>query len=486
MEQTRLSILSPPDFDPDIDITIYMDIATNPGPVNTTSRSDKNCLKVLYLNARSVKSFVPIDNYKPSNKICKIALLQELVYGGNYEVVCICETWLNNTVYDSELLPGFNVFRQDRIGKIGGGVLIGVKEDLQVTQRTDLERDGVELLVVQLNKANIKPVILYVYYRPPGSSSDCLNLLNNSLLSNPESSCIVLVGDFNILSISWSDNDSTPITSGGCPNGEILCELIGDNFFQQFVIGPTHSAGNKLDLLFCNRAESISNVLTSPADEHNFPTDHYVIEFSICTKFSRAKPVRRIIYDYSHTDFPALRKAFSETSLDISLTDSIDDCWKQWKDKFLSIVTCFVPTKTIQDINSPPWIDGEVRHLIRKKYTALRKYRNNKTADRKLKLRSLCQQIKYAIRAKHKTYLAKIEASLKDNPKMFWKYHRSILHHRSSLNPIITFNNSTAKSPKEKAELFNTYFCSVFRAAQTAMSPDASIPLILPLPNCPT
>ena len=38
---------------------------------------------------------------------------------------------------------------------------------------------------------------------------------------------------------------------------------------------------------------------------------------------------------------------------------------------------------------------------------------------RKLKLRSLCQQIKYAIRAKHKTYLAKIEASLKDNPKMF-------------------------------------------------------------------
>ena len=40
--------LSPPDFDPDIDITIYMDIATNPGPVNTTSRSDKNSLKVLY------------------------------------------------------------------------------------------------------------------------------------------------------------------------------------------------------------------------------------------------------------------------------------------------------------------------------------------------------------------------------------------------------------------------------------------------------
>jgi hypothetical protein len=158
-------------------------------------------------------------------------------------------------------------------------------------------------------------MILYVYYRPPSSSSDGLSLLNNSLPSNPESSCIVLVGDFNIPSISWSDNDSTPISSGGCAISEVLCELIGDNFLQQFVEGPPHAAGNKLDLLFCNRAEVLSNVLTSPSDEHNFPTDHHIIEFNIRTKFTRAKPVRCVIYDYNHADFPALRRALSETSL---------------------------------------------------------------------------------------------------------------------------------------------------------------------------
>ena len=151
----------------------------------------------------------------------------------------------------------------------------------------------------------------------------------------------------------------------------------------------------------------------------------------------------------------------------------------QWKDKFLSIVTSFVPIKTIQDTNSPPWIDGEVRHLIRKKYTALRKYRKNKTADRKIKLRTLCQQIKYAIRAKHNLYLAKIEASLNEDPKMFWKYHKAILHHHTSLNPTITLNNRTAKSPKEKAELFNTYFCSVFRPAKTTMNPDDSTSFLI-------
>ena len=134
---------------------------------------------------------------------------------------------------------------------------------------------------------------------------------------------------------------------------------------------------------------------------------------------------------------------------------------------FLSIVTTFVPTKLVPDTNSPPWIDGEVRHLIRKKYTALRHYRKNKTSARKIKLRNLCQKIKYAIRNKHKMYIAKIEASFKDNPKMFWSYHKAILHHRSTTNPVITFKNHTATSPKEKAELFNTYFCSVFRPAQS-------------------
>ena len=454
-------------------ILLAGDIATNPGPAQSRRTPDNNCLEVLHLNARSVKSFVSTDNMIPARKVCKITLLQDLVHGSNYEVICIRETWLNNTITDPEPLPGFNIFRQDRTGKIGGGVLIAVKEGLQVTRRSDLERDGVELLVVQLNKANIKPVILYVHY-PPSSSSDGPSTPNNSLLSNPESSCIVLVGDPNIPPISWSDNDSTPISSGGCANSEVLCDLIGDNFLQQFAEGPTHAAGNKLDLLFCNRAEVIPNVPTSPSDEHNLPTDHYIIEPNTSTKFTRAKLVRRVTHDHNHADFPAPRRAQPETSLDITLTGSIDDCWMQWKDKFLSIVTSFVPIKTIQDTNSPPWIDGEVRHLISKKHTALRKYRKNKTADSKTKPRTPCQQIKYAIRAKHNPHLAKIEASLNENPKMLRKHHKAILHHHTSPNPTITFNNRTAKSPKEKAELFNTYFCSVFRPAKTTMNPDDS------------
>lgn len=39
-----------------------------------------------------------------ASKVCKITLPQQLVYRGNYDVVCVCETWLKNSVMDCELL----------------------------------------------------------------------------------------------------------------------------------------------------------------------------------------------------------------------------------------------------------------------------------------------------------------------------------------------------------------------------------------------
>jgi hypothetical protein len=57
-------------------ILLAGDIATNPGPVQSCRTPDNNCLEVLYLNARSVKSFVSTDNI-PARNVCKITLLQD-------------------------------------------------------------------------------------------------------------------------------------------------------------------------------------------------------------------------------------------------------------------------------------------------------------------------------------------------------------------------------------------------------------------------
>jgi hypothetical protein len=130
-------------------------------------------------------------------------------------------------------------------------------------------------------------------------------------------------------------------------------------------------------------------------------------------------------------------------------------------------VNNFIPVKFVTDTNSPPWIDGEVRHFIRKKYTALKKFRQSKSAARKHKLRTLSQTIKYLVRRKYREYLAKIKDSFQDKPKLFWSYHKSILHHRVSSNAELSFKGVTAKTAAHKAELFNMYFSSVFTPSRS-------------------
>ena len=162
-----------------------MDVQINPGPTKHSSFPSHDHLKSLYLNARRLKAFVH-SNEDPSAKVCKIYLLQDLVYSGDHDLIRICETWLNNTVFSSELLTGYSIFRKDRTGQTGGGVLVAVKNEFKVSRRTYLEREKTEMVVVEL-VTNGKPLLLYIFYRPPGSTPEILFRLNSSLKSTQTS-----------------------------------------------------------------------------------------------------------------------------------------------------------------------------------------------------------------------------------------------------------------------------------------------------------
>jgi hypothetical protein len=113
------------------------------------------------------------------------------VYSATCDIVCICETWLNATVLSSELLPGYSIFRRDRVRKIGGGVLVAVKNNivLHVTRRLDL-------------RCRCQSTLLYTFYRPPDSCPDAIQHLNSSLQDTHESSCVILIGDLTFLQLT--------------------------------------------------------------------------------------------------------------------------------------------------------------------------------------------------------------------------------------------------------------------------------------------
>ena len=79
---------------------------------------------------------------------------------------------------------------------------------------------------------------------------------------------------------------------------------------------------------------------------------------------------------------------------------------------------------------------------------SLDKYRKRRTDNRKQKLRELSQAVKNLVKRKHRDYLLKIQDS-RDNPKLFWSYHKAVFHHRSTqLLHIISYKdkNQTTSS----------------------------------------
>jgi hypothetical protein len=171
-------------------------------------------------------------------KFAKLPYFSKLVYSGDYDIVSVCEIWLNDSV--RELLKGYSIFRKDRVERNGGGVLVAVKDTISVERRFDLEYNSIELVIVELSQLNNQSIILYTYYRPPGSPLDDIQQLSSSLANIPESSYVLLVGDFNLPAIDWSFDQPSPSNVGGHLEDK-FCELFADYFLEQLIPGPDAS-----------------------------------------------------------------------------------------------------------------------------------------------------------------------------------------------------------------------------------------------------
>ena len=163
--------------------------------------------------------------------------------------------------------------------------------------------------------------------------------------------------------------------------------------------------------------------------------------------------------DYKNGNFDDLRGSLANVPFNLAASVDIDEYWVNWKDLFLSAVKDHIPIKTVRDNNSPPWIDTEVRRPDPEKIRRVKAIpRKNKTPERKQKRRTLSQQTKLLIRAKHRQYLTKIESSFKDNPKLFWSYHKAFLGNRSGVKAIIPYKGETAEKTSRQSRAFEQVF----------------------------
>ena len=112
----------------------------------------KRGLYFVHLNARGI--------------LPKMEELDILALSTKAAIIAVTETWLDNTICDNEVcIPGYSIQRKDR-NREGGGVCIFIRNNINFN-RSDIDKDDLEFLAIDIMMPKSKPIILRVGYRPP-------------------------------------------------------------------------------------------------------------------------------------------------------------------------------------------------------------------------------------------------------------------------------------------------------------------------------
>ncbi|XP_033217669.1 uncharacterized protein LOC117173296 [Belonocnema kinseyi] len=155
-----------------------------------TQQLNKTYMSLFYQNTRGLNTKLNLVHNFPDNEL--------------YDFIIVTESWLKPTLPNNYIFYAnqLDVFRDDRIGQRGGGVLIGVKPYLHASiinlaHILDLDFNinivGIKVIIKSI------PLILLAIYCPPDITILQLSTFIDNLQDLHDLQCpnIVIIGDFN-------------------------------------------------------------------------------------------------------------------------------------------------------------------------------------------------------------------------------------------------------------------------------------------------
>lgn len=127
---------------------------------DTKTKKPNQHLRVLNVNFQSIKT--------------KQHQLENIIDSTKPDIIFGTETWIDNSIKDSQIFPqGYNIFRNDR-NLSGGGALIAVKDTFITTSVPELHTDC-EIVWCKLELVGHKSIYLSSYYNPRTSNEESIN-----------------------------------------------------------------------------------------------------------------------------------------------------------------------------------------------------------------------------------------------------------------------------------------------------------------------
>ena len=199
---------------------------------------------------------------------------------------------------------------------------------------------------------------------------------------------VILTGDFNLPSLNWVNGYN--VTSENSELTKCFISIIENNFLYQHVSQPTRITDktcNILDLLFTSHPSDICNVHVIPGI-----SDHEAISFEICYT-SKCELKKKHTYFYSKANFGKFRQDLADILFSEERRD-VKEYWQFIKSTVKKICDANVPHGNLRKGSNVPWVDKDLRKLMRKRNRSFKKAKRTTKKTHWEKYRLLRKEVK--------------------------------------------------------------------------------------------
>ena len=446
--------------DPPIDITIYSDVPTNPGPqfgnsiesflTNSDKRKPKDRSRH-YSNLGQVPLTAPAIVYNNRPRLIRCCVLNaqsirnkgpdlvDFVCDSKVDIVVITETWLKSGDSAARIAAtpsGYPLFDHPRPDRNGGGTGILAWNSFVVKQARAGICDTFEYSewIIVSGSARLRLVVIY---RPPYSSShprtvgmfvtEFAEFLESVVMTAEP---LVLAGDFNINVNSMTDNDAAQ-----------FLDLLSSMGLNQHIDFPTHTSGNTLDLLI---SRTLNSNLIQDVRPGTYFSDHCLALFTInisVPQLSRKKvsfrKTKAIDITAFMEDLSASRLGQDPPSEPVKLVDCYNTTLAGLLDR-----RALLKTKTVTVRPQVPWYSEEIREAKRARRRAERKWRTTRSVADFVSFKRHKNNVTHLLKEGKSAFLTDFISQNSDNQGKLFRAVKNLLVKTKSL----CFSDYTDKS----------------------------------------
>ena len=185
-------------------------------------------------------------------------------------------------------------------------------------------------------------------------------------------------------------------------------------------------------------------------------------------KVMNTQSFKRRMWRFNDTDFVDFRNSLSQKDWQCLQQTNIDNCVELFTRDLLNIALNTIPNALATvNTNDKPWYNTNLRRLRRKSLRFYNIFKINKDqvsqANYKVALKLYQDEIKLAKSNFENSKYSELVNKAQINSKKCWTLLKTVYKSNDTYQsiPPLENNNTPVTSDKEKANLFNDYFCSI-------------------------